>query len=84
MTPSKNFIQISEAFPHLPAVGFKQFCWSALVSLGENSDLLHIPLSSSALRPVEVAFRRGRSIVLPQRIKLKARMDACVITNPDP
>ena len=53
--------------------------------LGENSDSLHVPLSSSALCPVEVAFRRGLSIVWPQRtIKPKARTNACVITNPDP
>ena len=56
-----------------------------LVILGENSDSLPVPLSSSALHPVEVAFRRGLSIVLPQRtIKLKTKTNACVITNPDP
>lgn len=44
----------------------------------------HAPLSFSALLPVEVAFRRGLSIVSPLRtIKLKTRTNACVIMNPD-
>lgn len=43
---------------------------------------LRAPLSFSAPLPVGVAFRRGPSIVSPQRT-IQLKTDACVITNPD-